>query len=1047
MTEQLNGGANAIGLLVGRGWQYMEVGAALSAWGGDPAGSAHRATAKALLSISFADQQHQHVVTDTTWMATVDGPIVAHNVYGFEVFDARSGLDICAGGPVSPSGHECEATWATASFDGASGTWKQAEALDEYPNATVSQQIVPAIRQLQLNKAVSVTPITINNGSTPVTVYVYDMGQNAAGGVRLTVPAGCPAGRRIAVYLGEALYTANGSSPRARVAGPPSQGTRGTVDQTNLLGAKARIEFICAGSPEATWYEPTFTYFGFQFAELVGYPGVPTLDTLQQRIIHSDVESEPSDVGIPRTPNGAIDMGGSALLRSISSAVRLTLVANLYSVPTDCPQRSERWGWMADGSLSAEANYYYHAPSEMYRSWLTLMQDVQDDPNAGCKAVQGPQGDSNLGGDGKPNCSGSVGIITPGISPLSSLQSLPGEASWSIAYPLVFSLQHRYMADASLARSMFPGIRKYVGFMDWVARNSTVSGLTSFVQFGDWLSPRPSKIVDEMSSAFNHAQAIRIARDTATALGHPSAEAYSAAYSRAQLGFHAAYYKNGTYGNGEQAALVYALYLGSAPAHISAAVLEQLIHSIQADPRCRPCLATGILSTKWIMETLSLHGRTDVALSLALKTASPSWGHMVQAGATTISESWTSVDEVPGQLKTSRSHPALAGVGAWFYRWVAGVRLADNTPGLAPPGTYGRGFARTLFAPGWVTDPRVPYARANLTTAHGPLQSHWAWDSGNGSLRMDLTMPPKTSAEIRFPAVIKPQVASVVAVDEETKTRALVWYSGKYHPGAPGVTGAAVVSPGDLDGGGDGSELISVTVSDGAHSLVATCAVHLLKTTDESALRVWVQRHDPHANPHAARHFTSTPAAFGNRTRFGHQHGATVTWAEIEGVVDLGLGDVIYPQLPFIYQPNATAMVRAIRQRGWFVSNLYDYSVAYPTDCRSRYPEGNGVCQFQVTHSDMQLLAELGDHFGGFEIGEKDSAIAGGFGSLTPRGSGGESHAVRSISLAMSNARRVDEWWRSQQLFERMAADLGYSLSFLAAAYYPHYVAKSGYVK
>ena len=128
----------------------------------------------------------------------------------------------------------------------ASGTWKQAEALDEYPNATVSQQIVPAIRQLQLNKAVSVTPIPINNGSTPVTVYVYDMGQNAAGGVRLTVPAGCPAGHVVKAFFGEALYTANGSSPRARVAGPPSQGTSRTVDQTNLLGAKARIEFICA---------------------------------------------------------------------------------------------------------------------------------------------------------------------------------------------------------------------------------------------------------------------------------------------------------------------------------------------------------------------------------------------------------------------------------------------------------------------------------------------------------------------------------------------------------------------------------------------------------------------------------------------------------------------------------------------------------------------------------------------------------------------------------------------------------------------------------
>jgi hypothetical protein len=102
VTAHLNrSGDNAIGFLVGRGWQYMEQDAAASAWGGNPALSAHRATVKAVLVISFADQQTQYVVTDTTWVTSVDGPIVAHNIYGFEVYDARKGLDICAGGSLS----------------------------------------------------------------------------------------------------------------------------------------------------------------------------------------------------------------------------------------------------------------------------------------------------------------------------------------------------------------------------------------------------------------------------------------------------------------------------------------------------------------------------------------------------------------------------------------------------------------------------------------------------------------------------------------------------------------------------------------------------------------------------------------------------------------------------------------------------------------------------------------------------------------------------------------------------------------------------------
>ena len=215
-------------------------------------------------------------------------------------------------------------------------------------------------------------------------------------------------------------------------------------------------------------------YFGYRYVELVGLAEA-SVDTVQQRILHSDVESAPlQPLSLPRKPSGAIDLG-NPLLNSISSAVQNTLISNLYSVPTDCPQRSERWGWMADGSLSAEANYHYHWPSEFYSSWLTLMQDVQDDPTSGCVLRRGPQGDNNLGTDGKPNCSGSIGIITPGTS--HGPQSLPGDPSWTVALPLVLSLEHRYANNSQLARSLFGGLRRYVGFLDWMARSSNVSGL------------------------------------------------------------------------------------------------------------------------------------------------------------------------------------------------------------------------------------------------------------------------------------------------------------------------------------------------------------------------------------------------------------------------------------------------------------------------------------------------------------------------------------------------------------------------------------------
>ena len=266
---------------------------------------------------------------------------------------------------------------------------------------------------------------------------------------------------------------------------------------------------------------------------------------------------------------------------------------------------------------------------------------------------------------------------------------------------------------------------------------------------------------------------------------------------------------------------MYALYLGSPPADETALVLRQLVQSIDGNRTCRPCLATGILSTKWSLETLSLYGRTDLALSLALKTASPSWGYMIRRNSTTITETWTAVDETPPL--SSRNHPALASIGAWFFRWVAGLRLADNTPGVAPPNTYGRSFARTLFAPGFVTDARVPYARARLTSPYGPVSSHWAWDRQNRSLRLELSLPPNARADVWIPSLFAPQGATISAVDNTSNTSVVIWQGGKYLPtsGARvGVTGASILSSDHSTGGGDDSCLVSVSVASGLHSLV-----------------------------------------------------------------------------------------------------------------------------------------------------------------------------------------------------------------------------------
>ena len=218
----------------------------------------------------------------------------------------------------------------------------------------------------------------------------------------------------------------------------------------------------------------------------------------------------------------------------------------------------------------------------------------------------------------------------------------------------------------------------------------TTSGLVAWHKYGDWLEPgkvASLTMIGDMSSSFNYGQTLRIASEIASVLGQKvDAAKYASMYTAVQKAFHTVYYDaaHGTYGDGTQAALVYALYLGAVPASMDAKIFNKLLGLLAAGTKecdSTPCLDTGILATKWIMELLSLRGRTDVGLDLAFKTDFPSWGYMAAMNATTVWEHW---EYMNGAGMNSHAHPALASVGAWLFRFVAGIRLDDGSPTLTP---------------------------------------------------------------------------------------------------------------------------------------------------------------------------------------------------------------------------------------------------------------------------------------------------------------------------------------------------------------------------
>ena len=479
----LHEGTNVVGVLLGQGWQQM-----MPDGGG---GQLHTPVGRVLLSIKTVAGHAYYVTSNQSWMGSRDGPIRRNNIYLGETYDARLEM----------------ANWSTAGFAIDSKKWVSVRSVDEFRSTqyTLTWQSFPSIRALQLYQALSMTPIKLSTE----TVYVFKFPQNAAGWSKLTLPM-CPQGTIIRMYFSENICgTSTRWSAGCTVGQFPGEGKVGTVDQRNLGGAQGQHNtYICKGAPEGNEeYEPHFMYTGHQYVELHGYPGTPSLDTLLQRVVHSDVESTAltpaSARTVPRHTAGHILFGASpsqtsfpqksqvADLNQISQMARWTLINTLHSVPEDCDQRNERWGWQADASVSAEANFYYHDVGSLYTAWLRSIHDVQTGPAIGCMVAIGFDGDTNVV-DGKQDCSGAVGDMAPGPIPPQGRGwvGLPGDPSWMLAYPLVYSYVHRYLGDKRLARELFPGIKAFSEFLIRFASKSK-TGLVTWAKTGDWLEVRP----------------------------------------------------------------------------------------------------------------------------------------------------------------------------------------------------------------------------------------------------------------------------------------------------------------------------------------------------------------------------------------------------------------------------------------------------------------------------------------------------------------------------------------------------------------------------
>lgn len=649
------GEAVVLGMALGNGWYRGRLG-----WGDKRAIYGPELGALAQLEITFADGHTQTAGTDDTWRA---GPsaVLANDLYDGQTIDARLADD----------------AWLRPGFAGAGWVGVHAQ---EFDPAILAPYVGPVVRRQQ-----EIAPTRI--WTSPSGATLVDFGQNLVGWLRVAVRGA--AGTTVTVRHAEVLED-------------------GELGVRPLRSAEATDRFVLSGGDDV--FEPTLTFHGFRYAELDGWPGVPTTDALTAVVVHSDLR---------RTGRFRCS---DELVNQLHDNVVWGMRGNFLDVPTDCPQRDERMGWTGDIAAFAPSAAFLYDVAGFLGDWLL---DVDAEQRA---------------------ADGLVPYVVPDVlkyHPPRDLGAQESTAVWGDAAVWVpWALWQAYGDRDALDRA-------YGAMAAHVRRVQTLlsdTGLwdTGF-QFGDWLDPTAPPDDPIRAKADNGVVATaclyrsaRMVAHAAEVLGH-DAEPFTALAERTRTAFAEHYVGNdGRIHSDAVTAYALAIHFGLLDGRARELAGKRLA-ALVAENGHR--IATGFAGTPFVCDALTETGHLDDAYRLLLQRECPSWLYPVTMGATTVWERWDSMlpDGTinPGQM-TSFNHYALGAVADWLHRTVGGLAPAEpgyRTVRVAP---------RPGGGPTW--------AECSLDTAHGHLAVAWRLDP-SGGLDVEVVVPDGVTAEIDVPGV------------------------------------------------------------------------------------------------------------------------------------------------------------------------------------------------------------------------------------------------------------------------------------------------------
>ena len=609
------------------------------------------------LRITYEDGSEAVFATDDTWRAC-HSPWLRTEVYDGVVYDARREIE----------------GWCTPACDDAG--WDRALPVD-MDMGLLTARLSPPIRLHERLKPVRVI-------HTPAGETVLDFGQNCA--ALLTFVTEAPAGTELWFQFGEALTR------------------EGNFYRENMRTALAEMRYICDGKRRT--FTPEFTFFGFRYVKVTGWPGEVNPEDFEMRAIYSDMR---------RT--GAFECSDERVNKLYENSV-WSQKSNFVDVPTDCPQRDERLGWTGDAQVFCPTACMHMDSDAFFRKFLhDLAQEQAKD--------------------------GFVPVVVPNILRKTGIWQLP-ITGWGDAATIIPWTLYLHYGDLQVLRIQYPSMKAWVEYLR--RQDEAQLHRLTFFSLGDWLAQDTKDPdnwfgltpTDLLSTAY-YALSARILARTAALLGYEDdAREYGALEERITEAFRREYVSaNGRVISETQTAQAVALAFDLLADEQRPVAAEHLAERVRID---HVRLTTGFLGTPCLCPALSQHGYNEYAYALLLQPECPGWLYEVEMGATTMWERWNSVrpDGSFGPVSmNSLNHYAFGAISQWLYQCVAGINPVEEAPG----------FKRILLRP--LPNSQLLYARAALDTPYGTVRSGWRLEGK--TIELTFEIPFNATAEIVLP--------------------------------------------------------------------------------------------------------------------------------------------------------------------------------------------------------------------------------------------------------------------------------------------------------